>query len=716
MEFIKMYLKVISTVLLCAVAASAIAQEATEDESTVTYPASFFAQYGPVSVNDMLNVIPGISVALEGNEVQSFNGADRGLGASEQILINGKRMAGKANEASSQLDRISADQVQYIEIIRGTSGNLDVRNSGQLINIVLLESQSSSSLSTELGAAHFRDGQVEPIGTFSFSGQTGQLDYLLSAQVATGYQDLESYEISVLPPGLGLNDVREIERTQDQTTYTLNSNIAYQISDGSRIAFNGLYQENDPPANLVRTITNFQNSPPSIRVEREELPASSDNWEFGGDYEYNFDSGGKYKVLFIVNEDNNAVTRERFFSSGLDGPETKNLFLDTSSRERERIVRTSYTFDPADDQNLELGIERAQTILDSSLKIGLPLGGIASPDHGGLTPVALPNAVSTVEEIRYEGFAIHNWQINQRLSLESSLFYEDSEISQSGDVNVSRRFDFLKPKFDLRFNMSSSFQLRMSAELDVSQLRFSDFSAAANDRDETQDILAGNPELEQEEVWRYNVNLDYRLPNDGGVLNSSLFYYDVGNSIDRIDVSTSEANLATTNGNVGDGTVYGLNLNASIRLGFLNLPQAVVTAGVLVQDSKIFAPLIGKNRKVVPFDRGNFRLGFRHDIPSQNFNYGLNYRDGFDGNRPFYDIDNVIFIGSGMVSNLSLFAEKNSVGRFTFRFEADNLLNQDACRERRRFNGRLINGDIREIERFCTTTGPQFTVKVRATF
>jgi hypothetical protein len=709
-------LRVVSTVLLCGIAASAIAQEAAEDESTVTYPASFFAQYGPVSVNDMLNVIPGISVALEGNEVQSFNGADRGLGASEQILINGKRMAGKANEASSQLDRISADQVQYIEIIRGTSGDLDVRNSGQLINIVLLESQSSSSLSTELGAAHFRDGQVEPIGTFSFSGQTGQLDYLLSAQVATGYQDLESYEISVLPPGLGLNDVREIERTQDQTTYTLNSNIAYQISDGSRIAFNGLYQENDPPANLVRTITNFQNSPPSIRVEREELPASSDNWEFGGDYEYNFDSGGKYKVLFIVNEDNNAVTRERFFSSGLDGPETKNLFLDTSRRERERIVRTSYTFDPADDQNLELGIERAQTILDSSLKIGLPLSEIASPDHGGLTPVSLPNAVSTVEEIRYEGFAIHNWQINQRLSLESSLFYEDSEISQSGDVNVSRRFDFLKPKVDLRFNMSSSFQLRMSAELDVSQLRFSDFSAAANDRDETQDILAGNPELEQEEVWRYNVNLDYRLPNDGGVLNSRLFYYDVGNSIDRIDVSTSETNLATTNGNVGDGTVYGLNLNASIRLGFLNLPQAVVTAGVLVQDSKIFSPLIGKNRKVVPFDRGNFRLGFRHDIPSQNFNYGLNYRDGFDGNRPFYDIDNVIWLGSGMVSNLSLFAEKNSVGRFTFRFEADNLLNQDACRERRRFNGRLINGDIREIERFCTTTGPRFTVKVRATF
>jgi outer membrane receptor for ferrienterochelin and colicins len=694
----------------------AVAKENPENDSTVTYPASFFTQYGPVSANDMLNVIPGISVALEGNEVQTFNGADRGLGASEQILINGKRIAGKANEASSQLDRISADQVQYIEIIRGTSGDLDVRNNGQLINIVLLESQSSSSFSSEVGATHFHDGQIEPIGTFSFSGKTGKFNYLLSAQVASGYENLESYEISVLPPGLDLNDVREIQRTRDQTTYTLNSNIAYQVSAGSRIAFTGLYRENDPPANLVRTITNFQNSPPTIRVEREQLPASSDSWEFGGDYEYNFDGGGKYKILFIVNEDNNAVTRERFFSTGLDGPETKNLFLDTSRRERELIVRTSYTFDPTDDQNLELGIERAQTILDSSLKIGLPLGDIASPDHGGLTPVALPNAVSAVEEIRYEGFAIHNWQINQHMSLESSLFYEDSEISQSGDVNVSRSFDFLKPKVDFRFNMSSSFQLRMSAELDVSQLRFSDFTAAANDRDETQNILAGNPELEQEQVWRYDVNLDYRLPNDGGVLNSRLFYYDVGNSIDRIDVSASKANLATTNGNVGDGTVYGLNLNASIRLGFLNLPQAVVTGGLLVQDSKIFSPLIGKNRKVVPFDRGNVRIGFRHDVPAQNFNYGFNYRDGIDGNRPFYDIDNVIWIGSGMFSNLSLFAEKINVGRFTYRFEVDNLLNQDACQERRRFNGYLREGDVREIERFCTTNGVRFTIKVRATF
>ena len=692
-----------------------LAQSAEEDDSTVRYPASFFAQYGPVSVKDMLNVIPGIGLALEGNVVPTIGGAvDRGLGGSDQILINGKRLAGKANEASSQLDRISAGQVQYIEIIRGTSGDLDVRNSGQLVNIVLLESVSNSNVSTEVGLTHFHDGTVEPLGTLSFSGKTGLFDYVLSADVKTGYEALESFEISVLPPGLELNDTRAFDRYREQTIYTLNSNIAYQLTPTDRIAFNGLYSESDPPSTLLRSITNYQVTPPSVSIEREDIPATSDNWELGGDYEHNFANKAKYKILFIVNEKNNDITRERFISSAIGAPETKDLFLDTSSRYRERIVRTSYAWDLAANQNLELGIEGAQTIQDSALKLGVNAPGAVSADHGGLRPVAVPNAVSTVEELRYEGFAVHNWQLNQRMSLESSLLYENSEIEQTGDVNKIRSFDFLKPKFDFRFNMSSSFQLRMSAELDVSQLSFADFSAATNERDEEQDTIAGNPELEPEQVWRYNLNLDYRLPNDGGVLNSRLFYYDVNDSIDRIDISTSPANLASTNGNVGDGTVYGLNLNASIRLGFLNLPQAVFTAGLLVQDSYIYAPLIAKERKVVPFDRGNFRFGFRHDVPSQNLNYGFNYRDGIDGNRPFYDIDNVIYIGSS--SNLNLFAEKTGFGGLTYRLEADNLLDHESCRERRRYNGYLRDGNMTEIERFCTTNGVRYIFKVRATF
>ena len=70
----------------------------------------------------------------------------RGLGAGgDQVLINGRRIAGKENEGSSQLSRIPAREVDYIEIIRGTSGDLDVRGGTQVINIVLTQDQARTS-------------------------------------------------------------------------------------------------------------------------------------------------------------------------------------------------------------------------------------------------------------------------------------------------------------------------------------------------------------------------------------------------------------------------------------------------------------------------------------------------------------------------------------------------------------------------------------------
>lgn len=696
-----------------------VAQSPTDStqtaDSTVTYPAAYFAEFEPVSVSDMLNQIPGIGLALDPNAGASRlnNTADRGLGGSSQILINGKRLAGKANEASEQLSRIAAEQVEYIEIIRGTSSELDVRSSGQLINIVLRESSSRSSLAAELAMVHFHDGTVKPEGLLAYSGQRGDLDYRLSAGVKTGYEALESFELS-LHPGLDFNDAIIFERERKQTTYTLNSNLTYQLNQADRLALNMLYNESNPPAELFRSTTDFNRNPPIIKYEREELPATSENWEIGGDYEHGFAGGAKFKALFIVNDKDEQTTRERYLSTQLGGAETKNLYLDSKSRYRERIVRSSFTWSLSPSQGMEVGVERAQTLQDSALKIGLKVPGTPSIEYGGLVPIFQPNAVSTVEEMRYEVFGVHNWQINTRLSLETSLVAEFSEISQSGDVNNTRDFQFLKPKWDLRYNISRSFQLRGTIDKFVSQLSFADFSANVNNRDDDQDTIAGNPSLEQEQWWRYTLNLDYRLPNDGGVLNSRLFYYDIDNTIGRIDISPTPTTLAATNGNVGKGTVVGLNLDASIRLGFIGLPQGLLTAGVLVQDSYIDDPLIARERKVVPYDRGNFRLGFRHDLPALSMNYGFNYRDGIDGNRPFWDIDNVLYIGSS--SNLTVFAEKVGFAGLSYRFEAVNLLDHESCRERRRYAGYLRNGVLTEIERSCTQNGIQLAFKVRGTF
>ncbi len=706
---------------------SALGQEEganSGEESTVNYPATYFSQFNPVSVDDMLSRIPGINLVLDASRggFSSFNQQDRGLGGSSQILIDGKRLAGKVNEAREQLARIAAEEVEYIEIIRGTSSGLDVQNVGQVVNVVLKSAAARSSIAAQAGMQRYRDGNVEPEATISLTGQRENLNYLVSVSSQSSYRAEESLEVSTHGNG-ALNEIIAFDRVADQNAYRFNSNLTYDLGSADRIALNALYNRNNAPNSpfsgatdykLLRSITDYNGVAPMTTWEREEAPATQSNWEIGGDFEHIFLDGSRYKVLFIVNDRDNETLRERWEFDAPGEEERKNLYLHNASSYQEKIVRTSYTWSFGEGQGLELGVEGARTTQDTSLRLGRPLNGPADPEVGGLVRVPVGNAVSTVEEDRVEAFAVHNWRLNSRMRLESSLIGEFSEISQSGDVHNSRDFQFLKPKVDFRYDISPALQLQASIEKVVSQLSFADFSANTNQRDEDQDTIAGNPELEQEQIWQYSMNLDYRLPNDGGVLSSRLFYYDVENSIGRIELFTPGPQLAATNGNVGDGGVLGFNFDASVRFGFLGLPQALATFGLLLQDSAIDDPLIGFERKVVPYDRGSFRLGFRHDVSRLGLNYGFDYRDRIDGNRTLFDIDNVLYLNSQ--SDLTVFVEKSGIAGLTFRLEARNLRDHVERRTRFRYFGYLRDQMLRETENFAVTPGLQFAFSVRGNF
>ncbi|MEX0618107.1 MAG: TonB-dependent receptor [Pseudohongiellaceae bacterium] len=686
-----------------------------QESADATYPATYFASFAPNTVNDMLDRIPGISQALNsGGGGGPNSGASRGLGSSAQILIDGKRLAGKANEARAQLDRISASQVNYIEIIRGTSSDLDVQNSGQLVNIVLFESPSQSSITSELSGTFFEDGKVKPNGSLAFSGQKGRLDYLLSGTVRSGYQRLVSIENSV-NGDFSPNEFIKLERFRDQTQYSLNANLAFALTERDRIAFNVLYNENDPPATLTRTIADFNSGTTLLSYEREDIPATSDNWEVGGDFEHRFSNGSRYKYLMIVNERNNETTRERYSASNENGPWNKNLFLNTDSRYRERIARTSYIWTPVQGQGIEIGIEGAQTIQDSALLLGVRTGAVGSPSHGGLTPVPQPNSHSTVEEVRYEPFVVHNWQISPRMTLESSLVAEFSEIEQTGDVNRARDFHFLKPKFDYRFNVSNVLQIKASLEQKVSQLSFADFSRSVNEKDDDQNTVAGNPNLEPEESVRFELGTDYRLPNDSGTFNSRVFYEEYKNKIGKIDISPSPTNLISTNGNVGKATAYGLITNGSLRLGFLNLPGALVTGGMTVQKGKFHHdPFAPKEHSFVPYDNGAYNLGLRQEFPSWRMNWGINYNNRFKAKRRGYDNDSSTTFP--VPQRMTAWVEKTGWLGLTYRVEASNMFEEASCVERRRYQGYVRDGVLTELEKICSTTGLEAVFKLRGTF
>ena len=143
--------------------------------------------------------------------------------------------------------------------------------------------------------------------------------------------------------------------------------------------------------------------------ERDSQPSDQNSFEIGGDYMHVFGNRSRWKTIVVANEKEGEFARSRFKVDPAASTETRDLYLFNYEKYRERIIRSSYVFDLSQDQSIEAGIERSQTIVDTSLRLGLLTGVVGGNEFGGLTPVA--NSIGSVEEMRLEYFTIHNWSI-----------------------------------------------------------------------------------------------------------------------------------------------------------------------------------------------------------------------------------------------------------------------------------------------------------------
>ncbi len=655
------------------------------DGAVVTYEASFFEVYTVVSAADMLRWVPGGAALLpDNNRRRRGQPEKRGFGSGgDQVLINGKRISGKSNDIGSAMQRIQASIVSRIEVIRGTTAGLDVRSEGTLINVVLTEELSGGSGSWQLHSGFYGDSP-EYDGLVSYSNSAGKLNYLVSAELGPYNRGGEEdrFEEFFTPDTNTLFEQRDINKPELEQQLVLNTSGSWSFDNGDTLNLSARIADTEKEQNetTIVTVVGDPDTENLLNISLEDRL----NWEIGGVLENRIGASGVLKTRLIYTDKTGDESDFVSLSSSVPGNVPSESLVLTDELETESIIRTSYSWPITASQNLELGLEGAKNTLEKDVRLFEVL-----PD-GSLDPIDVFNSDSDVEENRYEFFSTHFWQIREDIGLESALNFEYSKIEQSGvDVDSERSFTYIKPRFNLRWDLNDLTQLRGSLERTVSQLDFGDFVASFDNEDDQVD--AGNPDLEPEKAWEYKFTVERRLPDDGGVLEAQLFYNDIEDHIDKI----AATDIISAPGNIGDATLYGVRLKGSWRLAPIGLEGAVIDATYRWQNSETTDPFTGAHR-VMRYKPANiYSVTFRHDIAAWKINYTVDVE--WWGEREQHDIT-FRDRNNSLEPNVNASIQYRLTDNLLLWFDSKFVIDSHRRRVRERFDGNIADDVLLRTE------------------
>ena len=681
----------------------------TDAGNRVIYTPEYFSQFNVVSASDQLDRIPGIQGIIDSGDEDS---EQRGFGsAGDQILINGRRVSGKSNDVESVLDRIQARQVARIEVIRGAVPGLDVRSLGRIVNVVLEEDTLSTGYGSWQAFVEKNSNREWAAGIeLNYNGKLGALNYLVTLEADDSKQNSNGTDMFYSPAGVLFESQLENEN-ENSTEYSFSTNTSFMFSNGDNFNLNMLLEREDDDTDELSSEFAINNGNQIFLEDFLDYEkTSSIIHEIGGDYEREFPNGNIFTLLFVYSAES---SDERSELSEFKIGESRVLeeVQEESSDVAERIIRSAFTWTLDDVHNLESGVELA-------INTAREQSRLFEYKEGALQEVALFNQGSTIEETRYEAFVSHTWKLRPTILLENSLDIEYSEIEQrGGDVEHKRNFFYLRPRIVVRYDLNEQNQVRGRIERRISQLDFGSFVASfTNDANRFDVITAGNPELEPEKTWEYELTFERRLARDLGLFSLSLQYDDIADRIGRIPLLVTglggEVEEAAAQGNIGNGYAAALEMEGSLRLDWLNLSNAVLDTSLRLERTRISDPFTGEKRRFSSSSPYSWAMEYRQDTDWNNLAYGL----GISHEGPDRQFDRDYYEESQDSLSVDIFAEFEVLNDFTVRLSIEDMLNGENERERYQFEDSRSLGFLKRRELRTSRSGREINLSIQSTF
>jgi len=689
---LRTYLYALSALCACAYPVLAQSPQPADRGDKLVYEAKDFESTRPVTLQDILDRIPGLSV---GGGFQRPAEERRGLrGNEDTYLINGKQISGKDNDSFGAVVRLPASQVLRIEVLRGNVGELEA-TSKRIINIVLKD-DGRGSFTHNTGFARYRDGSYRPALLYAYNFTKPDLNYSLSLQSDPRYRPWQRTEITVDPAGRQTLDVRDTEQTTVQTT-TLKGTIDTTFASGAQLQVNGLgqYVLND----REKRENGFDLT--RARLEVFDRLENDDRHRYVGelsvDYEFPVGARDKFTAVAFYNRDKEDKARDVtdiFAANNLQVLAEKRNDLKTES-----VVRGTYSWVPAASHSVDLGAEGVVNTQRTRFDLRVLQGG-------RLVPLPIFNSNSRITEYRAEPFVTHRWSLSQAWQLETALASEVSRLKQRGDVQSSRSLFYVKPSLNAFYTLDQQNKLFGSAKRDVSQLNFLEFIATIT-ADEAE-LDAGNPDLLPEKSWDFELGWEHRFGAETGVMTLRGFY----RAVQDVSEITSFNGVISQPGNIGDGREWGGEGEASLQLSKLGLWNAVLTSSFLWRDTSVTDPFNGRKRAFSDKPRYEWSLNYKHDVPAIRSTFGIQFTK--NGTQTNFDLDETERLREE--GNLTLTYDYRFSPAIAFNATVGNAISRKSTKDRTGFLVNAVDGRLGRREREIQTWGRWIGFNLRGTF
>jgi len=690
---------------------------------TLSYDLEYFQRFEPLTAGDALKRVP--SVTFLSDVLESDGVRLRGLDpAYTQILINGERIPGAGGDRSFFVDRIPAELIERVEVVRSSSANRSGDAVAGAINIVLRDALSLDGGYVRAGGILLSDDELK--GTFGgvWGGEVGPGRLLFGASVQGRRNPKSKFSQRFGAPDEDIDNIEVQSDIRDGTDYSANASYEVDLAGGT-LELNGLFVRTDRLQNENSMEYNGGEADPAelAKINANPLDILTDNYSVGGRFTREM-LGGEFKVRLgysAIDDDQ----QEREDELDVEDEVLEGAMTDSTLKDEEWSAAIGHELRLSGGTKLEIGVQyvgktRDTTILEAEGEVEdvTAFRTLAASEFEDFEIV--DGGLNTIEETRVDPYVMLSGETG-RVKWQAGLRYETTDVeitdeTVDDDLRVTGSdYGILLPSASVRFALSDTDRVTASVARTVRRPNFDNLTPVTLEEEHGDNDFRGNPFLKPETAWGVDLGFERRLGRRG-VVGINAFYRDVTDLIE--DVNTGEqgsggaGTFIETIDNVGDGQVYGVEFDLSTPLDFIGMEQTGVFLNASWLDSKVDDAL-GERRFN---DQSDYVLnvGFTHDIKTWGAAFGATYRKQGDAFGRVYAEE----VRTSYGADLEVFVEKQLFANTVIRLTGSNLLDSSKDEIFDKFDDQAdqIDREYDEYEIETESAGPVYQLVMRVAF